>query len=145
MKNNSQHGFSILELLIVVVIIGIIAGISVALYQRAVMAAENRSAVAHLSLLRSAQANFYAQRHRYGRFDELNATMYGSASKTMGDVINANELRRGKFTFLLVPLNPTDNELRINYRIVATRVSDTPVPFVYDLDSTGVIVGINEL
>jgi prepilin-type N-terminal cleavage/methylation domain-containing protein len=139
MKNKSEAGFSLIELLIVVVIIGIIAGISISFYIRARVGAENRSAVATLAAVRSAQAQFYAQRGRYGRLDEIQT----SQNQNLGTGWSATSGRRGKFTFTLDPSTTTDIQLKNNYMVIATRDNDVPNPPTYTLDQSGVIDNVN--
>jgi prepilin-type N-terminal cleavage/methylation domain-containing protein len=142
LPKQSERGFSLIELLIVVTIVGILAAISVAFYSRARVGAENRSAIALLSTLRSSQTSYYAQRGRYARLDELNVSQNNAAANgSLGNVTSPTMIRRGKFTFEITTI--TDDELRTNYQIVATRDNDTPLPYIFTLDETGVIDNMN--
>lgn len=138
MKNNSQKGFSLIELLIVVVIIGILAAISVAFFHRARVGAENRAAIAQLSTIRSAQANYYAQKNRFATLPELQQSQNGSMAGTLN---SDGTLHKGKFTFAVTS---TGTELPTRYLVVATRDSDTLIPYIFTLDHTGIIDGVDQ-
>ena len=135
---DKQKGFSLVEMLVVVVIIGIIAGIGIPLFKKAIFAAENMSTYTVLKIMLQEQLNFYTHNSRYARLDELNAG-YGNNFGTMV----GNELKRGKFSFSLVggSLPPTDAELKDNFNLVATRVLDPDI-YVVTIAPDGAIVQI---
>lgn len=116
MNNEKNAGFSLIELLIVVVIIGIVAALAVPAFQRGIVAAENRNVHATMTTMRSSQALFFSQNRRFARLDELNNITPGSFG-----TYAASRLQRNKFTFEMTPINPTDAELRQGYMISAYR------------------------
>ena len=67
-----RQGFSLIELLIVIAIIGILAGVIIPQFQGSVRKAHEAAAVATLNAIRVAQAK-YATDHKgsYGKFSEL--------------------------------------------------------------------------
>jgi prepilin-type N-terminal cleavage/methylation domain-containing protein len=134
MKRSPNAGFSLVELLLVVTIVGIIASIAIPYYYRARQAAEGAATIAHLSVIRSTQATHYSQKVRYGRMDEI-ASIHGSLGTTSGTTI----VQRGNFRYELDPTTVTDAQLKSNYRIVATKVSDNSIPYVYVLTQNGQI------
>src|SRR5688572_19924742 len=60
MGNRNENGFSLVELLLVVVIIGIIAAIGIPALQKGVKAAENGSTFGVMRTIASTQLNFYS-------------------------------------------------------------------------------------
>ena len=65
MKRRSQHGFSLIELLVVVTIIGILAGVAVVHVKYAQRKAREAALKDNLFKMRSAIDNFYADKMRY--------------------------------------------------------------------------------
>lgn len=135
MKKNSQHGFSLVELLIVVVVIGIVAALAVPHLQKGIRAAENGNTFATMRTISSTQMNFFQTNGRFGRITEINNVMSNSIGTPIG-----NEVHRGKFVLANVPAAPTDAELGIGYTITATRdVAGEGVVYVYELTQAGEI------
>lgn len=136
MKNNKQSGFSLIELLLVVVIIAVIAAIAVPNLTKAFAAAENGSCLATMKTIQLIQTTVYSQKNRYARLDEVNQHQ----NNTLGQVAS-NQLLRGKFVYEMIPANPTDDELKLGFIIKASRsVSSTdPVPFVVEMNERGIV------
>ncbi len=137
MKKNNQTGFSLIELLLVVAIVGIISAIAVPNFLRAKVAAENAAAISDLRRMSSEQIAFYTQKQRYARLDELNAQTNG----TLG-TWNAPYINRGNYTYSLNPATPTNAQLVSAYNLIATRSSVLPEPYVFSVDQTGIITQI---
>jgi prepilin-type N-terminal cleavage/methylation domain-containing protein len=82
----AQKGFSLIELMIVVAIIGIIASVAVPYLEQARQATKSASAVASLRTINSAQASFRATDGRYGTLAELkNAKLIADPSLSAGE------------------------------------------------------------
>lgn len=138
MSNKQQSGFSLIELLLVVTIIGIIAAVAIPALQRGVRAAENGSTFAVMRSIASTQVNFYSSNNRFARLQELNTVMGNGLGTVTGD-----QLLRGRYTYDMVPATPTDVELRGSYTITATRiVSGTETLYKYQVDQSGKITQI---
>ena len=74
-KKNSQMGFSLIELMVVVVIIGILATVGVPQYQKFQMKAKRSEAKALLGGMYTAQKAFFAEWNQY--YGDFNAVGYG--------------------------------------------------------------------
>ena len=134
MKKNNQKGFSLIELLVVVVIVGIIATLAIPFLRRALNASQNSNIYASLRTSASTQLNFFTKNNRFARLDELNNELGGSLGTSSG-----TDLVKGRFILTMTPnSNPTDAELRETYTIVATRqIVGGEVPYVATVDETG--------
>lgn len=140
MRNRNDEGFSLIELLLVVVIIGVIAGLAVPAVLKAKVAAENGAAVGTLRAIGSTQVGFFSQNGRFGKLSEINQLMTNSIGIQSG---SAQQIFRGKnFTFEMNPADPTDTELKDGYIIIARRsISDTAIN-QYEINQSGVITEI---
>src|SRR5690606_29537588 len=86
--NSAPHkGFTLVEVLLVVVIAGIIAAVAVPSVFRARDAAESAAAVAHLRTIHTNQALYRSQAGRYARLSELNAYSNNSLGKIEGSTL----------------------------------------------------------
>ena len=132
MKRKSESGFSLIELLLVVVIVGIVAALAVPAYQKGIWAAENGSAFGTLRAIASTQASYFTSHSRFGRLSEINAEMGNGAGTLVGD-----RLVRRKYVFEMSPLTPTDAELGTQYTISATRDVPGDVVYRYELTQSG--------
>ena len=135
MVNKSERGFSLIELLLVVVVIGTIVAIAIPYLQKALRAAENANAFATMRTISGQQVEFYLHNARFGRLVEINNLLSGSLGTPSG-----NDLSRGKFILSMSPATPTDVELKNGYTITATRnIASEGVIYVYELSQSGEI------
>lgn len=135
MVKKNQNGFSLIELLIVLVILGVIATLAVPGLLKAKQATENESAYNSLRTVVSTQIAYFASNGRYGRLSELNAVSNGALGTT-----GVNNLTRSKFTFVMSPANPTDAQLKNGFRITVTKAGDAELPYTLDVDESGRII-----
>ena len=135
MRKKSEVGFSLVELLIVVVVIGIVASLAVPYLQKGISATENGNMYATLHSVATTELSFLTQNGRYARLNEVNNLMTNSVGAPSG-----NDLIRGKFTISMVPAAPSDLELKTGYHITATRnVPSEGVIYVYHLTESGLV------
>src|SRR5947209_5679011 len=129
MLKGRKDGFSLIELLIVVTVIGIIAALAVPMLQKGIRASENGNMFASMRTISSTQVNFYSQNGRFGRLSEINNILSNSIGTPSG-----TDVTRGKFTISMVPASPTDVQLKDGYTITATRnVTGEGVVYQYQL------------
>lgn len=137
MKRENAAGFSLIELLMVVTMIGVIAAVAVPAFQKGIMAAENGATFSTMRTLSSNQVDFFSRNGRFARLTELNSTAHTLFGTTAGD-----RVVRGRYTFEMAPQNPTDAQLRSAFTLTATRQEVDGVTYKYELTQTGEIIQI---
>lgn len=137
MSSRSEAGFSLIEVILVVVIIGLIAAMAVPAYQKGMWAAENGATYSAMRTIGTTQATFYTQNNRFGRLDEINRQVNNSLGIVIGDSIV-----RGRYVYTMTPLRPTDLELKTEYLVSARRDVVGDVVYEYELDQTGKITQV---
>ena len=101
-KRRSQAGFSLIELLVVVTIIGLLAGIAVIQVRFAIRKAEEAALKENLHSMRTAIDNFYADKQRYP--SDLNELVPNYLRKIPPDPITKTE------DWELIMSDPTSEE-----------------------------------
>jgi len=76
--NKSRRGFSLVELMIVISIIGILVAIGIPAWQASVRSTNEAAAITHLQRISTAQVTYFNTKNRsgYGTFDQLSSGGY---------------------------------------------------------------------
>ena len=109
----SQSGFSLIELLIVVAIIGILAAIVAPLLLDARVTSKRAAAISNLRLMHTTEHNYFTQNSRYATLSELNSFQGGG----LGAMTTATELTTNGYTYQMVPPTPSATSLTTDFAI----------------------------
>lgn len=109
----SQFGFSLIELLIVVAIIGILAAIVAPLLLDARVTSKRAAAISSLRLMHTTEHNYFTQNSRYATLSELNSFQGGG----LGTMSTATELTTNGYTYQMVPPTPSPTSLTTDFAI----------------------------
>jgi len=86
MYGNNTRGFTLVELMIVVIVIGILATVAIPMYQIVPERSKGTEAVSALGLVRQAMRAYYAE---HGTYE--NAAFSDGANVTVGGILSVNE------------------------------------------------------
>ena len=86
MLRRNQRGFTLVELMIVVIIVGILAAVAIPMYQGATERAKASEAVAALGTIRGAMRVYYAEHGTY-----VNAAFIAGAGVTAGSILDVSD------------------------------------------------------
>lgn len=130
MRERSQKGFTLLEILIVIVIVGVLAALAVPAYTASVEKSRKQEAYKNLGAVRQSQQRYWAAYGRYatGR-NAYNQLDYNPSAVTPGNIMH--------FTYGAPSATVT------GYRVTATRNS-TDFPVGAGRIPAGYTVRINE-
>ena len=109
-----RAGFTILELMVVVAIIGILSTVAYGVFKKQTMRAKRAEAIQTLDAIHSAQLVYHAMHQEYGdSFDEIGFALDG------GRRIDAQTIEGRTYTYTIRAL-PFDGNPRGNFQALAT-------------------------
>lgn len=127
---HTEKGFSLIELLLVVVILGLLATIAVPSLMKSRDAAEKAAAIGMMHTLHINETGFMTHNGRYGTLEELNQ----EAGRRLGTAVGSS-LLRGNYTYYIVPNSPAT--LKYQFTILAVKFRDTRAVSAFMIDQDG--------
>lgn len=135
-STNTQHrqsGFSLIELLIVVAIIGILAAIAAPLLLDARVTSQRTAAISNMRLMHTAEHNYFMQNSRYANLSDLNTFQGGG----LGTMTTATELASNGYTYQMVPPTPSTTSLATSFAIESNGFERDGTPTKYLVSTNG--------
>lgn len=131
----NSKGYSLVEILIVVVIIGIIIVVAIPNFQESQRAAQTNAALATLRNLGAAQAVYFLANKQqcYGNLDDLSEHIYLDGRFSAGAVTYdgytfSSEADRMTFTFHAAPVDPELPGFFLNHTMALYYENGDPLP-----------------
>ncbi|MCO6511431.1 MAG: prepilin-type N-terminal cleavage/methylation domain-containing protein [Aridibacter famidurans] len=131
-KRRDESGFSLIELLLIVVIVGLLATIAIPSLLKSRDAAEKAAAIGTLHTLHINQTGYYTHNGRYANLVELN----NYAGKKLG-TMTGSTLIRGNYTYYIFPSSA--GMIQNQFQILAVRFKDRRVISAFMLEQDGSI------
>lgn len=141
-KKSIQDGFSIIELVLVVVIVGILSAVAVPSLAKAKRAAEEGAVIGNLRTFSTYQMNYFSINGRYARVAELNTFTNNALGTT-----SSRSIYRGEYRYRNYPSsNPTDASLKTTYGFRVTRTERSRIVFevLFRSDVDGEIIVVDD-
>ena len=132
-NQRSQAGFSLIELLLVVAIIGILSAVSAPVLHDARVASKRASAISNLRLMYTAEHNYFMQNSRYASLTELNSFQGGG----LGVMTTATALFSNGFTYQMIPPAPSATSLQTGFTIESDGFTSDGSPAKYMVVTNG--------
>jgi prepilin-type N-terminal cleavage/methylation domain-containing protein len=130
---HAQHGFSLIEAVMVFAIVALLAAVAVPSLMSSKDAAEKASLVVGLRGMHTDQVAYHTTRNRYARLNELNeysGSLYGQ--------VNGSLLMRKDWIYLMTP-TPTNATLKTRYQTLAYRMRGGRITSAYLIAQDGVV------
>jgi prepilin-type N-terminal cleavage/methylation domain-containing protein len=131
----SQSGFSLIELLLVIAVIGILAAIAVPLLLDARVSSKRAAAISSLRLMHTAEHNYFMQNSRYANLSELNTFQGGG----LGTLTSSTELASNGYTYQMVPPAPSATSLSTGFTIESNGFTRDGTPAKYLVSTNGTL------
>ena len=128
----NQHGFSLVELLIVLVIIGIIAGIAIPRYMASTVKAKQTEAKGLLNQIYLMERSYFQSNDEY--WIPVSAITAGKESPFAFDTLGVEIMPSARYTYAI-----TGDRDHFLVTAIAERLDDDPAIDQWEIDQTGML------
>lgn len=135
-----EAGFSLIELMLVVLVIGVIAAIGAPVLLDARVSAQRAAAISNLRRIHGAQSEYRIGNDRYATLQELNTFQGGGLGQTVSSLVVSSN---GYTYQMTTPTSPSVGNVYSGFTIQASGFTTTGLSEVYVLTADGSIQQIS--
>ena len=140
MNTNRQKGFTLIELMIVVVIIGILASLALPYFMGAAARSKQAEAKTILKQVHVQQMAYYQEYEVYW----LTGATMNNANPTAFARLFIDQTSPVRYSYTITSASAGTSDFLVTATVAAPGLDDDPAPDVWTIDDAGVLVNVSD-